>query len=87
MIARDSRLFTTDAVIRDIVRLNGFADDVEQTLTLDATERIFERLAAEVFGKPTSYVGLPASPAFTATLLILREFMHHLRFSSITVKV
>ena len=30
--------------------------------------------------------GILESPEFAATLLILREFMHHMRFASITVQ-
>lgn len=29
--------------------------------------------------------GLPTDARFAATLLILREFMHHLQFKSITI--
>lgn len=87
LIADGSRLYTADAAIREIARLAGVADGAEQTLSLDAMERTFERLAAVTLGKPASHEGIPTSPAFAVTLLILREFMHHLRFSSITVKV
>jgi len=46
-------------------------------------ERVFSRLAAVVQGKPAAHEGIPDDNAFAATLLILREFMHHLGFSSI----
>jgi exopolyphosphatase/pppGpp-phosphohydrolase len=85
MIVRDSRLFTADAVIRDIARLAGVADSAEHILSLDAMERTFNRLASVTLGTPASQEGIPSSAAFAATLLILREFMHHLRFSHITV--
>ena len=78
--------FTTDVAIREIACLAGVAGNAEQTLSLDAMERTFERLAQVTLGKPALQEGIPTSPAFVATLLILREFMHHLRFSSITVK-
>jgi hypothetical protein len=81
----DSKLFTVDAVIRDIARLAGGADSAEYTLSLGAMERTFDRLAAVPLGTPASQQGIPGSAAFAATLLILREFMHHLRFSSIVV--
>ena len=86
MVADGSKLFTTDVAIREIACLAGVAGNAEQTLSLDAMERTFERLAQVTLGKPASQEGIPTSPAFVATLLILREFMHHLRFSSITVK-
>jgi exopolyphosphatase/pppGpp-phosphohydrolase len=85
MIVRGSTLFTADAVIRDIARRAGVADGAEHTLSLDAMERTFNRLAAVTLGTPASQEGNPSSAAFAATLLILREFMHHLQFSSIIV--
>jgi exopolyphosphatase/pppGpp-phosphohydrolase len=85
MIVRDSKLLTADAAIREIARLAGVADSAEHTLSLDAMERTFDRLAAVTLGTPASQEGVPSSAAFAATLLILREFMHHLQFSSITV--
>jgi exopolyphosphatase/pppGpp-phosphohydrolase len=81
-----SALFTTDAAIREITLLAGVPDRPELILGLEAMERIFGRLAAITLGRPASQEGLPSSAAFAATLLILREFMHHLIFSSITVK-
>jgi len=87
MCTEGSTLFTTDAVLREISLIAGAPDRPEQILTLDAMERTFERLAAVTLGRPASQEGIPDSPAFAATLLILREFMHHLKFSSITVKV
>lgn len=81
-----SALVTTDATIREIALLSGVAAGAELGLGLEAMERTFERLAAVTLGRPASREGLPTGAAFAATLLILREVMHHLRFSSITVK-
>jgi len=49
-------------------------------------EKTFDRLASVSLGRPAAHEGLPDSTAFAATLLILREFMHHLKFASLTVK-
>jgi len=86
IIAGGSTLFATDAAIREIARLAGVAEGAVQTLSLDAVERTFERLAAVTLGMPASQEGMPSSAAFAATLLIVREFMHHLRFMSIIVR-
>ena len=86
LLARGSSLFTADAAVREIALLAGAPDRPEWVLTLDAMERTFDRLAAVTLGRPASREGLPSSAAFAATLLILREFMHHLQFESITVK-
>lgn len=81
-----SRLFTTDPSIREIALIAGDTDEPELHLTLDAMERTFDRLASVVLGRPATREGIPASATFAATLLILREFMHHLQFASITIK-
>jgi exopolyphosphatase/pppGpp-phosphohydrolase len=80
-----SALFSTDAAIREIALLAGVPDRPELILGLEAMERIFGRLTTITLGRPAAQEGLPSSAAFAATLLILREFMHHLKFSSITV--
>jgi hypothetical protein len=38
-----------------------------------------------VQGMPAAHEGLPANNRFATALLILREFMHHLQFSHVTV--
>jgi exopolyphosphatase/pppGpp-phosphohydrolase len=81
-----SHLFTTDTAIREIAQLAGVAAGSELILSLEAVERLFDLLAALSLGRPASSAGIPANTAFAATLLILREFMHHLQFSSITVQ-
>jgi exopolyphosphatase/pppGpp-phosphohydrolase len=86
MHTEGSTLFTTDTAIREIALLAGVPDRPEWILTLDAMERTFERLAAVTLGRPAPHEGIPENTTLAATLLILREFMHHLKFSSITVK-
>ena len=81
-----STLFTRDVEIREITRIAGLPDQPELTLLVETMERTFDRLAAVSLGRPAAHEGLPGSTAFAATLLILREFMHHMKFSSITVK-
>ena len=85
LIANGSVLYTTDPAIREIALFAGVPGQPEMMLALDAMERTFERLAAVSLGRPASSEGIPNNAAFAATLLILREFMHHLQFSSITV--
>lgn len=85
-IADDSVLYTTDPAIRTIALMAGVPDQPELILSIDAVEQTFERLAAVTLGRPATSDKLPTDAAFAATLVILREFMHHLQFSSITVK-
>lgn len=80
-----SRLFTNDVAIREIALMAGLVDWPVMQLGIAEVETTFDRLVYVVQGRPASSEGLPESPEFAATLLILREFMHHLKFSSITV--
>jgi exopolyphosphatase/pppGpp-phosphohydrolase len=85
MLPPASALYSTDAALRDIALLAGVPDSADMCLSLEAMERVFSRLAAVIEGKPAAHEGIPDDNAFAATLLILREFMHHLRFASIRI--
>jgi len=81
-----STLFTWDSDIHAIAILAGLPDQAEQVLSRNAVEQTFERLTALSLGRPASREGLPLSKTFAAHLLILREFMHHQQFASITIR-
>jgi exopolyphosphatase/pppGpp-phosphohydrolase len=78
-------LFTRDASIRELALIAGVSDQSEMVLSLEAVEQTFDLLASLVLGRPASSAGIPTHPEFAATLLILREFMHHLKFDSIHI--
>ncbi len=75
--------YATDPALHDIASLAGVGLGVQRVLTLDAMERLFNRLAAVSEGRPAAHEGLPASVPFAATLLVLRELMHHLLFKTL----
>lgn len=52
-----------------------------RTVPIETVEQWFQRLAAASLGQPGS---IPAGREAAATLLILREFMHHLSYPAIT---
>ncbi|MDO8718747.1 MAG: hypothetical protein Q7K20_07160 [Polaromonas sp.] len=88
LVACGSTLYGADAAMREITQLAGVASIAQGapvTLTLDAVEQTFNPLVAVAEGRPARQEGLPDSAEFAATLLILREFMHHLRFGAITL--
>jgi len=85
-MVKGSTLSTTDASVRLIAPIAGVPDQSYLTLTRELVEQTFNRLAAIVQGRPASLDSLPTNAEFCATLLILREFMHHLDFASIDVK-
>ena len=81
-----TRLYTTDDAIRKIALISGVPDRPEMILTRDAMEQTFGRLTNIIPGMLGSREEIPAEVTFAATLLILREFMHHMQFLSIIVK-
>ena len=85
LLAPGSALLCSDAVVREIAVLSGVAPGPLMAMPLDAMERVFERLAAVAEGRPAVREGLPQGTDFAAALLILREFMHHLRFAAVTI--
>lgn len=85
LVAGHADLWTSDAGIRQIAVLCGVPEQAEMVLSVEAVERLFDLLAALVQGRPSSSAGIPNDNGFAATLLILREFMHHLHFAAIRV--
>lgn len=86
IISGASMLFTTDESIREIAIIAGIPNQSEIILTRDVMELTFERFVSVSHGRPISREGFPPRISFAATLLILREFMHHLQFLSITIR-
>lgn len=76
---------STDAALHGLATLAGVPPGPQRVLTLDAMERLFNRLAAVSEGRPAAHEGLPEDPAFAGTLLVLRELMHHLPFASLVL--
>ena len=86
MMAGYAMLVTTDASVREIALIAGIQAGSAMHLPVDGVEQVFSLLAGYSLGRPASISGIPGDPAFAATLLILREFMHHLKFASISVR-
>jgi hypothetical protein len=55
-------------------------------LALEEVEHVFGELAAVSLGRPAASSGVPTDAAFVFYVLILREFMHHLAFTEISVE-
>jgi hypothetical protein len=53
------------------------------TLTIEVVEQWFQRLASAALGQPAALQGLPSGREAAATLLVLREFLHHRGHTSI----
>ncbi len=86
LLTVDSNLYTLDARILEIAQVSAFEESKQGSiLSIQDMEHAFTRLAAIISGRPASQDILPTTNAFAATLLILREVMHHLRFRNITI--
>ncbi|MDP1687515.1 hypothetical protein [Hydrogenophaga sp.] len=71
-------------LVTDHALVRSFAQ-TEAVLSLDVVEVLFQRLASGSLGDPSALKGLPAGREAAATLLILRELMHHLKFNQVVV--
>jgi hypothetical protein len=80
-VARPSEpsLRASGDALRDVANAAGGAD----RLSLDTVEQMFQRIASVSLGDPSAGRGLPSGVRFVATLLILREFMHHGGFTAV----
>ena len=77
--------WSADAALHELATLAGVPPGAQRVLTLEAMERLFNRLAAVAEGRPAAHEGLPEDPVFAGTLLVLRELMHHLPFATMTL--
>ncbi len=80
LVAGHAELCSADPAIHAMAALAGSSGPV---LSVDAVERLFDLLAALSQGRPAASAGIPNTTTFAASLLILRELMHHLGFGSI----
>ena len=61
------------------------APDVALHWSLDEVEDLFNRIAMVSQGRPIGHEALPTAPEFYAAMVIVRECMHHLRFTGVLV--
>lgn len=73
------RLWSLSANLRPWAEVSG------STMSVETIELWFERLALAAQGRADALDGLPRGSKAAATLLVLREFMHHRGHPSLTV--
>ena len=83
-IVAGSALFCSDGMVRELAQLAGLPDRPDTALSRDAIECLFDRLGRVALGRPAALEGLPARNDLATTLLILREFSHHMDFAAVT---
>lgn len=76
---------TQDTALRQLALLCGVAASPRMVLHLDAVEQCFGRLVLQVQGQSAPQDSLPASGAFAARVVLLRELMHHLHLAQIHI--
>ena len=76
-------LQSTDVLVRELALVAGVPDAPIMTLSIDAVERLFNRMVDLVEGRPWSQDAAPWRPELMAALLVLRETMHHLKFQAV----
>jgi hypothetical protein len=72
-----------DETLRRLSQAATGNGDSGATITAEAVEAVFSRLAAQASGALPRAEWLPEDLRFAATLLILRELMHHLHVSAL----
>ena len=78
-------LYNANDFIRQIASLCGIKTSTAMSLTRDQLEYLFGQYAEISMGRPARSNEADISPLFYAQLLIFREFMHHLKFASVTI--
>jgi len=83
-LPRPAALVVTGHALRALVDLID-TDAPELAVTREAVENLFQQLTAISSLGTAGVSGLPRATGYPGTLLILREFMHHLAFDTALV--
>ena len=70
-----------------ILQSVGARPDETLRWSLDEVEDLFNRIAMVSQGRPSTQEALSTAPEFYAAMVILRECLHHLRFSEVVLQV
>jgi len=85
-----AKLFTKEADLQALASVSGVSEGVsegaQRVLHVDAVEQSFSRLVMQAMGQAPHQEALPDSPRFFASVVFLRELMHHLHFPQIWVR-
>jgi len=84
-VASGLPLYSSDPLVRRVAHFSHATGEETFSLGIESVERSFNRLVNLTLGQPAAREALPLDPEFVATLLLLRELLHHLRFSSLIV--
>ena len=85
IIVTDSMLITTDKIVPEIARTAAIGSMSEPMLSIEVVEQLYQRFAVVTSGAPGTQKESDFYAVHAATILILREAMHHLRYAAIRV--
>jgi hypothetical protein len=83
-IPAGANLITQDSDVRWLAQIAGL-QGAQPLLYRDAVEQVFSRLVLQAFGQAAQQQNLPDNPRVFATVVLLREMLHHLRFEHIQI--
>lgn len=78
-------LVTSEQTVWEIAKVAGLEAEDRLKLKVDTVEAIFNRLVDVAYGTPASRLDVPENREFAATVLFLRELMHHARFTYLII--
>ena len=81
-VPEGTQLFTRDADVHALAKASGVTAS-SPLLHVDAVEQIFSRLVMQSTGQVAPQNALPVTARFFATVVFVRELMHHLHFPHI----
>lgn len=84
-LPRQGVLVSGDAYVSGLARVAGVSTQDDGMLSTDAVEALFNQWADETLGGASRARSLPTTGTFAATLLVVREVLHHLGFTGIRV--
>jgi exopolyphosphatase/pppGpp-phosphohydrolase len=75
-----AQLVTVEDVLRELALVSGVSPSAHMVLHVEAVEATFSRLVIQAFGQAPQQEALLTSARFFATVVFIRELMHHLHF-------
>ncbi len=85
-LVRSEQLQLSSSGAALILQGMGAAPDAVLIWSLEEVEDLFNRIAMVSQGRPIGHEALPTAPEFYAAMVIVRECLHHLRFTELVVK-
>ncbi|WP_396432821.1 hypothetical protein [Limnohabitans sp.] len=82
LVPEGAQLFSRDADVLALAQASGTTAG-SPVLHVDAVEQTFSRLVMQSMGQAAPQDSLPATARFFATVVFVRELMHHLHFPQI----